>query len=693
MGDMLTCPRLSLGLFAAVLLLAKASPAAPQTGPSVPAARATLPVARVSATVPWSGQIQCQLEVKDEGYSSRQTHTWTLTGGPPRGTGDVVVHPAQWSVTGEGTVNLVNGVQATRAQWTVSVPPTDAALNIMIRRDTGALAMNQGGHSQVRVYKAYAGSREVSARGSRGSSTAMDFALVEWQFGTIQQNATDTTFSGSMPVAPPADLMPLAPQNAQRTGTCTWQVGPASATSASVEASPAPSPVRRAGAPAGSIVPAPATTPTTPTEKTGPRNTTVLRSNFPDIALNQRIQNGGTAMTVVNGVATGFLLTAVNRGGAASSAVTVKDTLHPGLVFQASGDPRCTASGATVTCTAPSLVPNASTDFRINVVIANSAAASGTILKITNVATASTSGDPEASNDISNPVTLTVMGPNIPLLFVQNRIWVNGLTEETYAQVGDPVRFHFVLQNISNPATTTAAAPVVIRDQLDSRLSFVPHDIDARTDARCTSSGQLVSCTRATALAVGFTAQDTFDIIVKPTNAAALTPYGSPITNEVTATAANLPEPSGGFGATRIKMLPATITLSLGIVRQDGAVLTTGSVRNNNTMVLRAFPGYNGFNASVPPPVVTDVLGSQFTFVPNSVDSRSDSRCLASGQTVTCTPLDYGLHPYFDLVVRVSDSTAQTQVVHTTNRATASMPGLPSVSKDVAVDILPAGTP
>src|SRR6185503_14814162 len=152
MGDMRTRLPFSLGLLAGAMLLANAAPGATQTVPLAPAARP-------SASVPWSGRIQCQLDVQDDGYSTRQTHTWTLTGGPPRGTGDVVVHPAQWSVTGEGTANLVNGAQATRAQWTVTVPPTDAALNIMIRRDTGALAINQGGHSQVRVYKAYAGSR------------------------------------------------------------------------------------------------------------------------------------------------------------------------------------------------------------------------------------------------------------------------------------------------------------------------------------------------------------------------------------------------------------------------------------------------------------------------------------------------------------------------------------------------------
>jgi hypothetical protein len=112
-------------------------------------------------------------------------------------------------------------------------------------------------------------------------------------------------------------------------------------------------------------------------------------------------------------------------------------------------------------------------------------------------------------------------------------------------------------------------------------------------------------------------------------------------------------------------------------------------------MTFRVSAGYDGFNASIPPPVLTDVLPPQLTFVPNSVDSHSDSRCVASGQTITCTyvPLNYGLNPFFDILVRASDAAAQTQIVHASNRVTATMPGIPAVSKDITFDILPPGTP
>ena len=416
----------------------------------------------------------------------------------------------------------------------------------------------------------------------------------------------------------------------------------------------------------------------------------------PDVALSQKIQSGSTAMTVANGVATGFVLTAVNRGsGATSGSVTVTDNLHPGLVFQSqSSDKRCSASGSTITCTTPSLGPNEATDFTIGVVVSSTAAASGTILKIDNVAAASTSGDADPSNNGSNPVTLTVYGPNVPSLFVENRIYVNGLTTHTNASAGDSIRFRFTLQNNSSSPANAATTPVVIHDQLDSRLTFVPNSVDPRTDRRCTAAGQAVTCTKSTALPVGIAGWDTFEIIIKPTNAAALTPYSSPIPNEVTVTAANLPEAAGGFGQTLINMLPGSISLSQYIVRADGTTLPNGPIRNNTDMTLRFYGGYNGFNASVLPPVLTMVLGPSFRFVPSSTNHGTDSRCVANGQTVTCTPIQgASLSPSFDIVVHVSDNTAQTQVVHASNRATATMPGIPPVNSDIAFDILPPGTP
>lgn len=54
------------------------------------------------AQQPWSGAAVCRIEAKGPGYRDQQTHTWTLSGGAPNGSGAIQVHPATWSVSGSG---------------------------------------------------------------------------------------------------------------------------------------------------------------------------------------------------------------------------------------------------------------------------------------------------------------------------------------------------------------------------------------------------------------------------------------------------------------------------------------------------------------------------------------------------------------------------------------------------------------
>src|SRR6266540_1040415 len=119
-------------------------------------------------------------------------------------------------------------------------PPMDAALNIVIARDPGALLLNAGGHSQLRVYKAYSGTRAIANRGERATSQPIDAVVTEWQLPAIRQPATGAEFTGSMPVTPPNDLAPFAPPGARSTGMCSWRVGPAAAGSAALQSAVAP---------------------------------------------------------------------------------------------------------------------------------------------------------------------------------------------------------------------------------------------------------------------------------------------------------------------------------------------------------------------------------------------------------------------------------------------------------------------
>ena len=87
---------------------------------------------------PWSGSIQCQLDVDQSGYARHETQTWTLTSTTPTGkNGDMQIYPAVWTVQGEGNARRAAGQQASDAQWKINVAPQDASLGMFIRASDG----------------------------------------------------------------------------------------------------------------------------------------------------------------------------------------------------------------------------------------------------------------------------------------------------------------------------------------------------------------------------------------------------------------------------------------------------------------------------------------------------------------------------------------------------------------------------
>src|SRR5882762_2788321 len=58
---------------------------------------------------PWTGQIQCQLNVQNNGYAHQEIQTWTVTGPPTDNS--KTVYPATWSVSGEGGLQRAQGGQ------------------------------------------------------------------------------------------------------------------------------------------------------------------------------------------------------------------------------------------------------------------------------------------------------------------------------------------------------------------------------------------------------------------------------------------------------------------------------------------------------------------------------------------------------------------------------------------------------
>src|SRR5687768_8399036 len=84
---------------------------------------------------PWSGSVQCVLDVQLATYSRQETQTWTLTGAAPAREGGFRTYDATWAVTGVGRVNAT--------AWTVNVPATPVKLAMFVRASDQKLIIRQ----------------------------------------------------------------------------------------------------------------------------------------------------------------------------------------------------------------------------------------------------------------------------------------------------------------------------------------------------------------------------------------------------------------------------------------------------------------------------------------------------------------------------------------------------------------------
>jgi len=160
-----------------------------------------------SADGPWSGSVQCVLDVQAGPfgpYARQETQTWTLTGAAPAPDGVFRIYDALWTVTGAGRVNATT--------WSINVPATPVKLQMFIRASDQKLIIQQWG-ARKQIPNAIA------------SNSAPHRPLSEWSFFWIDTVADNdqVTIHGSKPAE--ADRLPAdfffsgAPVNA----TCTWQ--------------------------------------------------------------------------------------------------------------------------------------------------------------------------------------------------------------------------------------------------------------------------------------------------------------------------------------------------------------------------------------------------------------------------------------------------------------------------------------
>ncbi len=207
--------------------------------------------------------------------------------------------------------------------------------------------------------------------------------------------------------------------------------------------------------------------------------TLVNPATQPDLSLSKSHSGNFT-----NGSTGAYTLTVTNLGNAGTTgAITVTDTLPSGITYvSASGTGwTCTNSNQTVTCNNPGpLAPSATSEINLSV----SVNASG---HLTNVATVSTAGDANSTNDTATDPT-TVNASLQPDLSI-TKTHVGNFT------VGIPASYTITITNIGSASTT---GPTTVTDTVPLGLSFVA---GTSTGWTCSALNQTVTCINPNLLA------------------------------------------------------------------------------------------------------------------------------------------------------------------------------------------------
>ena len=173
------------------------------------------------APASWSGWAQCQLTVQTPAYAHQEIQTWNINS-LLKDNGSLAIYQGTWSVTGQGWRQDIQGVQATRMQWSVNVPPMDASFVIFVRGSDNQLVIRSY-HSQLRSNNAGTAVRQSVVSGLAQAPTQSTIAEYEWQFPTVQDVGTSTNVSGSSSTAITAGIGPMQPAGLPGTAVCRWQ--------------------------------------------------------------------------------------------------------------------------------------------------------------------------------------------------------------------------------------------------------------------------------------------------------------------------------------------------------------------------------------------------------------------------------------------------------------------------------------
>ncbi|HEV7744231.1 MAG TPA: DUF11 domain-containing protein [Pyrinomonadaceae bacterium] len=350
-----------------------------------------------------------------------------------------------------------------------------------------------------------------------------------------------------------------------------------------------------------------------------------------------------------------YTLTVTNSGtGPTSGTVTVTDTLPAGLTyasFAGGGGWSCSAAGQVVTCTNSTVIA-ASSSFAaltLNVNVSSTAAAS-----VTNNASVAGGGEINVGNNSATDVTAINGAPDLTITKSHVGNFTQGQSNAAYTLT------------VNNIGRAASAGTITVTDTLPAGLTFVS---GGPAPWSCSAAGQIVTCTRATAIAALGNSAITLLVNVSPTAPASMT-------NNVTVSGGGQTNTTNDSASD-----PTTINqvADLTITKTHTGNFTRGL--NGSYTITVTNSGPTATSGTV---TVTDTLPAGLT--PTGWSGAAPWSCIISAQTVTCTNtsvLNAGLSfPALSITVAVGQGAASSL----TNVATVSGGGQVNTANDSASD-------
>ena len=378
-------------------------------------------------------------------------------------------------------------------------------------------------------------------------------------------------------------------------------------------------------------------------------DTAIIGTSTPPDTADVGITKSGPSAAPPNSDVT-YTITLTNFGPADAQSVSWTDTLPAGVPggaqmtfvsFNQTSGPtfNCGSPSTTVTCTLQTFPAGSTATFQFVGHVPSGTSG----VSFTNVASQTTSNDPNSENDTSSS-TLTVSSSDV------------GVSKSAPAtgNAGGTIAYTITLSN----GGPDAAANAAFTDNLPSQVTFVSVVQNTGPAGSCVG-GPTTRCSIA-ALGNGQTAQFTLTVAVSPS-----TPNGTVVTNVATASTDSFD--SNGNNDTS----SASTTIS---ANADVAVSKTGPASANaGTNVVYTIAVTNNGQADASSVTLTDVLPAGMTFVSFQQNSGPVFNC-TTGATVTCSiaTLTAGSSASFTLTAALSPGATGT--VSNTANVTSTTP-------------------